>query len=110
MILGNRISLDEWERQYENDKEVLDRIIDFSKRNNYVMPILQFIPTTSITLKEIQSVIPNFIAPQMYYNLDKNSDLLNLLEDKLEFIEGEFFNSFDENIKNKICEKINLNN
>lgn len=106
VMLDRRIPLDEWKKKYKDDEAIYDRVCDFAERNNYVMPVKEFIPTTSITLKEIQHSIPNFIAPQMYYNLEENSDLLNLLEEKISEVDGRFVNSFEGNINSKICEKI----
>lgn len=70
------------------------------------MPVLKFIPTTQLSLKEIQNTLPGFIAPQMYYTLLENSDLLNLLEAKIVQNECEFTNSFEYENKDKICEII----
>ncbi len=60
VILGQRVSLDEWKKEYKDDENVLNRINNFSKTNNYAMPILEFIPTTSIKLKDIQKAFPKF--------------------------------------------------
>lgn len=106
IMLDKRISLDAWKNQYKDDKEIYDRINDFAKRNNYAMPILEYVPTTSISLREIQNVIPGFMAPQMYYNLDKNCNLLKLLEEKIQIMDGRIENSFNKDIKSKICEKL----
>ena len=106
IMLDRRISLEDWKIKYKDDKEIYDRVCDFSERNNYAMPVLEFIPTSCLSLKEIQKVIPNFIAPQMYYNLEENGELLQLLNQELVIYEEKRVNSFENNINNKICEKL----
>lgn len=103
--LGNRINLRDWKEEYKNDVEVLARIEDFATRNNYAMPIRRYQSTTSISLEELRSSLPGFIAPQMYYNLYNNVELLNFIEENIRILDEEIVHSFNGDIKDKICQK-----
>lgn len=68
IMLDRRIPLEDWKKQYKDDKEIYDRICDFAERNTYAMPILKFIDTNEIPLEIIKKEVHGFAAPQMYYN------------------------------------------
>lgn len=106
ILLGKRIALDDWKIEYKEDEDVYSRICDFSQRNTYAMPILEYIPTNTLSLKEIQNEIPEFMAPQMYYNLADGSPLLELIDRKIKITGEKIINAFDTEIKDEICKKI----
>ena len=65
------------------------------KPNQYLygMPIRSVQATTSLALADIKSSIPKFIAPQSYYILDNNADLLHLIEANVKPISDCAFNT-----------------
>lgn len=68
---------------------------DGYKPNHYLygMPIHSIQETTSLMLAEIKAQIPQFIAPQSYYILDKNPELLQLIESHVKPIADRRYNS-----------------
>lgn len=73
------------------------------QRNNYMIPILQVYSTNVISLEEIQKVLPEFRAPQMYYDLDNNPHLKNFLKENIRIddvngITNDFGNIDDQEI------------
>jgi len=78
-ILGKRIEM----AKVPVDSSFYSQALhDGYKPDQYVygMPIRSIQITTSIPLAFIQSHIPNFKAPQSYYYLDNNPELLQLIE------------------------------
>lgn len=104
--LGEKVPLVNWLDEYADDPEIRARVEDFLTRNNYVMKILDVQPTTSVSLSELKEAFPGFMAPQGYYNLDNNLDLLDYLECKIKKKPGYFINDFTIDISSKVCEKL----
>lgn len=61
----------------------------------YGMPIRSVQVTNSLALADIRAHIPKFIAPQSYYILDNNADLLKLIESKIRPIKECNYNSIE---------------
>ena len=59
----------------------------------YGMPIKSVQVTNSLKLADIRLHIPKFIAPQSYYILDNNTDLMHLIESKIQPISERTYNS-----------------
>ncbi len=59
----------------------------------YGMPIRSVQVTNSLTLADIRAHIPKFIAPQSYYILDNNADLLHYIEANVKPISDCVFNT-----------------
>ncbi len=74
---------------------------DGYKPNQYLygMPIRSVQATTSLSLSDIKQSIPKFFAPQSYYILDKNIELLHLIESKIHPINECKYNSHDFSIE-----------
>lgn len=106
MELGKRINLSDWAEQYKDNDEVSERIAEYMNRNNrYVMPIKRFTMTNEITLAELQNSLEKFIIPQSYYYLEKFPDLLNYVNNNIEYLGEAIENDFlDFDIKH-ICVK-----
>lgn len=101
--LGKRIDLTSWEEDYFYDKAVLGRIKKYKEKYKYAMPILSFQDTNSISLKQLQDNINNFIVPQSYYYLDRNNELLSYLNDNIECLSEKKYNAFDNALPFNIC-------
>lgn len=59
----------------------------------YGMPIRSVQVTNSLALADIRAHIPKFIAPQSYYILDNNADLLRYIEANVKPISDCVFNT-----------------
>lgn len=70
------------------------------------MPIKEFIPTSSVELKEIQKYIPGFLAPQMYYCVEDGTELCVLLDEKITENGPRIINNFEGDLRTEICRNI----
>lgn len=59
----------------------------------YGMPIQSVQVTNSLKLADIKLQIPKFIAPQSYYILDNNTNLMHLIESKIQPISERAYNT-----------------
>lgn len=105
VLLDSKIYLDDWESKYKDSTDIIARIQETKKNNTVAMPITKVIPTNSIQLNDIQKRFPRFFAPQMYYILDNNPDLLKYIEEKIEYLPGELDNTDMLSDTDRICEK-----
>lgn len=80
---GKREALTDWLQKYaDRGPEVVARIKDYLQDCTYVCPVLDFQPTSQISLETLKKDIPNFIVPRMYFFLD-NTPLLAYLQQNL---------------------------
>lgn len=81
-VLGKKIDMS---KVHTDDPFYTQALQDGYKPDQYVygMPIKSIQITTSLPLASIQSHIPSFKAPQSYYYLDNNPELLKLIEDSI---------------------------
>lgn len=105
LILDKRIALSDWYDRFKEIDGMADRINKYMETNSFAMPVLKFIPTTEIPLKQLQNNIDGFKAPQSYYNLAEGSELLSYIENNITILEGAFNNDFTTISFNKICSK-----
>lgn len=68
---GKREALTDWLQKYaDRGPEVVARIKDYLQDCSYACPVLDFQPTSQISLETLKKDIPNFIVPRMYFFLD----------------------------------------
>ena len=79
--LGKPIRLDKTRNNYLNYPDTLKRVNEYiSTRDINAIPIKSLsLYEKPISLDEIRDIIPNFMPPQMYYNLDNQPNLRELL-------------------------------
>lgn len=102
--LGERISLEYWERVYFENKDVLRRIKNYSTRNKYVMPILKYQQIEPIDINCIKENFPEFYIPLSFRNLDEGSILLNFIEDNTVYKDKPIIHDFENVSEDRICE------
>ena len=92
--LGNRIDMSKVSVDSSFYSQALH---DGYKPNQYLygMPIRSVQATTPLSLLEIKSNITKFYAPQSYYILDNNVELLHLIESRIQPINVRKYNSHD---------------
>ena len=92
--LGKRVDMS---RVTRNSSFYAQALHDGYKPDRYLygMPIRSVRTTNALTLADIKSLIPNFIAPQSYYILDNNPELLQLIESRIQPITDCVYNSFE---------------
>lgn len=66
------------------------------------MEILEFQETSKISLAELRENVPGFVAPQMYIYLD-NTDLLEYIENSIEYKKVNIKHKFDVITEKQIC-------
>ncbi len=102
-VFGNREKLLEWTVKYnDRPQDVQNRITDFLTDCRWVMPVLSFQRTTSISLEQLRRDLPGFIVPRMYYYID-DTDLLRYLKSSLRPIGPLLENSFSQLSDDDIC-------
>lgn len=84
VYLNNRHTLTNWEEEFANDTEALVRIKEYEKSYRYAMEITQFQETREISLVDLKRDFPSFVVPQSYIYLDKKTELLRYIEERLE--------------------------
>jgi predicted transcriptional regulator len=100
---GEREPLSSWLEKYsDRSADVIMRIKDYLADCNYAVPILDFLKTNKIPIKQLYSDLPTFVVPRMYYYLD-NTDLLSYLNQNLRPIAPLMTNSFDAILDEEIC-------
>lgn len=100
---GERESLSTWLEKYsDRSADVIKRIKDYLADCNYAAPVLDFLKTNKITLKQLQNDLPSFKVPRMYYYLD-NTDLLSYLNENLRPIAPLLTNTFNAILDVEIC-------
>lgn len=100
---GNREELVTWLDKFSSRPDnVKRRIEDYLEDCNYVAPLLSFQKTNRLPLHDLQKDIPNFVVPRMYYYLD-DLELLDYLNNKLEYIGAPIYHSFDYIEDDDIC-------
>ena len=83
VILKNRHKLTEWEREFSEDQNAIDRIRQYMSSYRYAMEIAEFQETSSISLDDLKRDIPGFAAPQSYYYLDNNLVLKDYIKERI---------------------------
>lgn len=63
------------------------------------MPIRSVCTINPLTLADIKYHIPGFTAPQLYYILDNNLELLQLIESKIQPITDCVYNSIEISVE-----------
>lgn len=102
IILKNKHSLKEWEQEFADDKEAVERIKEFEQSANFAMEIHEFYETNAIPLSELRREVDRFVVPQMYYFLD-DRPLLRFLEKNLLTTGKKISNSFDKIGSTMVC-------
>lgn len=102
VYLDNRHDLSQWKKEYAYDLDTVKRIENYEKSYRYAMEILEFQETSKISLAELREKVPGFVAPQMYIYLD-NTDLLQYIENSIQYKEVNIKNRFDEITEKHIC-------
>lgn len=79
--LGKPLRLKEVIKELDKDSEAFKRVDEYLKKGNKnAVPIKSLrLFKKSISLDEIRKEIPNFMPPQMYYVLDNNKKLKDLM-------------------------------
>ena len=75
--LGKRELLEDWLQQYQEEKEVADRISDFMRRNKFAMKVLWFKEIEPINIIEVLELFPELIIATVY----KGNIIKNLIMD-----------------------------
>lgn len=102
VYLDNRHDLSQWKKDYEYDLDAVARIENYEKSYRYAMEILEFQETSKISLAELRENVPGFVAPQMYIYLD-NTDLLEYIENSIEYKKVNIKHKFDVITEKQIC-------
>ena len=102
VYLGNRHNLSQWKKDYEYDLDAVARIENYEKSYRYAIEILEFQETSKISLAELRENVPGFVAPQMYIYLD-NTDLLEYIENSIEYKEVNIKHKLDDITEKQIC-------
>ena len=102
MYLGNKTDIEDWKEKYRDDAEAQERINEYLKHHKVVMEIQKFQNTSSIALADIRKDFPDFLIPQMYYNLDGHP-LLQYLNDNMLPIGEPIMHTFENITSNQIC-------
>ena len=100
--LGKRHELKNWEIEFAEDKEALERIKKYLVSYNYAMEVVEFQETTKIPLAKVREDIDGFVAPQMYYYLD-GKPLLKYIEDNLEIAGVNVKHTFEKIASTQVC-------
>lgn len=102
IILKNKHSLKDWEKEFADDMEAIERIKEFELSANYAMEIHEFYETNEIVLSKLRKEIDRFVVPQMYYFLD-DKPLLYYLEKNLTSTGKKVEHSFDNIESSMVC-------
>ncbi|WP_436945779.1 hypothetical protein [Staphylococcus xylosus] len=98
-------SLEEWEKLYSSNEEVLDRIHTFSSSYRYAMEIEKIQKIEPISLGELRNNVPNFTAPQSYILLENNKVLYEFLRDNTKVIGSPIINDLSNIFPKHICRR-----
>lgn len=101
--LGKRELLEDWLQQYQEEKEVADRISDFMRRNKFAMKVLWFKEIEPINIIEVQELFPELKIPIFFYFLDKKPDVLKWLDDNKHYTGYQIENDFSNVGRDNIC-------
>ncbi len=83
VYFNNRHELIDWEQDFDQDFEALQRIADYRKSYRYAMEIVELQETNTISLDDLKRDLPRFVVPQSYIYSDSNPDLLKYIEDRI---------------------------
>ena len=103
VYLNNRHKLIDWEQEFKTDKEALERIHEYMKSYRYAMEIAEFKETNEISLDDLKRDIKGFVAPQSYFYLDNNPELLKYIEDRIILKDVTITHLFDEIKAEDVC-------
>lgn len=101
--LGKRELLEDWLQQYQEEKEVADRISDFMRRNKFAMKVLWFKEIEPINIIEVQELFPELKIPISFHFLDKKPDALKWLDDNKHYTGYQIENGFSNVGRDNIC-------
>lgn len=101
--LGKRKLLEDWLQQYQEEKEVADRISDFMRRNKFAMKVLWFKEIEPINIIEVQALFPELKIPISFHFLDKKPDVLKWLDDNKHYTGYQIENDFSNVGRDNIC-------
>ncbi len=101
--LGKRELLEDWLQQYQEEKEVADRISDFMRRNKFAMKVLWFKEIEPINIIEVQELFPELKIPISFHFLDKKPDVLKWLDDNKHYTGYQIENDFSNVGRDSIC-------
>lgn len=101
--LGKRELLEDWLQQYQEEKEVADRISDFMRRNKFAMKVLWFKEIEPINIIEVQELFPELKIPISFHFLDKKPDVLKWLDDNKHYTGYQIENDFSNVGRDNIC-------
>ena len=101
--LGKRELLEDWLQQYQEEKEVADRISDFMRRNKFAMKVLWFKEIEPINIIEVQELFPELKIPISFHFLAKKPDVLKWLDDNKHYTGYQIENDFSNVGRDKIC-------
>lgn len=103
VYLNNRHIIADWKSEFKTDDMAVERIQEYEKSYRYAMEIAEFQETTEIGLDELKRDIPDFVAPQSYIYLDKNPDLLEYIESKIQLKEVNIQHDFSVITSEQVC-------
>lgn len=103
VILNNRHKLEDWEIEFKDDVEALERIKKYKESYRYAMEISEFKETNMISLDDLKRDINSFVAPQSYIYLDNNPKLLKYIESRISIKDKCIKHDFSNIIANQIC-------
>jgi len=101
--LAEKIDLNDWRSEYENNINVVARVDEYLKKYRYAMPVRSFQRIKGITLKGLRDNVNGFFAPQSYIYVDKNKTLQKYLEENTTPIGEKMTNNFDNAFPKHIC-------
>ena len=101
--LSQRKLLSDWLIQYQDDKEVTNRIERFMQKNKYVMKVLWFKEIEPISIVELQEKYPELKIPISFHFLDKKPNVLKWLDVNKQYTGYKLENDFSNISKDDIC-------
>lgn len=100
---GKRISLTDWQEKYKHDEVISYRIEQYIQKRKYVVPVLSYYDTESISLYELREQFSKFVVPQSYYYLDNYPELHEFVKKRAVIGERLVHNNFDNLSDDYIC-------
>lgn len=104
--LGKKILLEDWKKEYSESADIVERVVEYEKRNNKVaMPVISYQETELITRKKLDQMLEKFVVPQSYYYLKEDMELTRYLEQNIRYIGEKGQNDFSCLNYDDICKE-----
>lgn len=105
IYFNNKHNLKDWESKYKDDDLVSKRIAKYSENYRYAVEIKAIQKIEPISLEQLQSIFPNFRAPQSYILLNNFPDIQAFIESNTILIGDKIINNLDKIYPEHICKE-----